>query len=37
SGCVRMVNAHMIALYPQVETGVTAYLHPPEDYVSAQS
>ncbi|SEO14514.1 L,D-transpeptidase catalytic domain [Palleronia pelagia] len=37
SGCVRMVNAHMISLYPQVENDVTAYLHPPEDYVSARS
>lgn len=37
SGCVRMVMAHINALYPQVETGVTAYLHPPEDHVSAQS
>ncbi len=37
SGCVRMVMAHINALYPQVETGVTAYLHPPEDYVTPQS
>jgi lipoprotein-anchoring transpeptidase ErfK/SrfK len=33
SGCVRMVMAHINALYPQVDTGSTAYLHPPEDYV----
>jgi lipoprotein-anchoring transpeptidase ErfK/SrfK len=28
SGCVRMVNAHVIDLYDNVETGVTAYLYP---------
>lgn len=31
SGCVRMVMAHMIDLYDQVEIGVAAHLHPPED------
>lgn len=34
SGCVRMVMAHINTLYPQVETGSTAHLHPPEDYVT---
>lgn len=28
SGCVRMVMAHINALYDQVDTGVTAYLYP---------
>ena len=28
SGCVRMVMAHIIGLYEQVETGVTAHLYP---------
>lgn len=28
SGCVRMVMAHIIGLYDQVETGVTAHLYP---------
>lgn len=37
SGCVRMVMAHMIDLYPNVETGVTAYLYPPEEYVTASN
>ncbi len=37
SGCVRMVMAHINSLYPQVETGVTAHLHPPEDHVSPRS
>lgn len=32
SGCVRMVMAHINALYPQVEVGSTAHLHPPEDF-----
>lgn len=31
SGCVRMVMAHIIGLYEQVETGSTAHLHPSED------
>lgn len=29
SGCVRMVNAHVIDLYDRVEIGATAYLYPP--------
>jgi lipoprotein-anchoring transpeptidase ErfK/SrfK len=37
SGCVRMVMAHINDLYPQVSTGVTAYLYPPEDAISARS
>jgi lipoprotein-anchoring transpeptidase ErfK/SrfK len=28
SGCVRMVMAHIIGLYDQVDTGVTAHLYP---------
>ncbi|MFK7753378.1 MAG: L,D-transpeptidase [Sedimentitalea sp.] len=30
SGCVRMVMAHIIDLYDNVEAGATAYLYPPE-------
>ncbi|MCB1359198.1 MAG: L,D-transpeptidase [Maritimibacter sp.] len=37
SGCVRMVMAHINDLYPQVSTGVTAYLYPPEDAIGARS
>jgi len=37
SGCVRMVMAHIIGLYDQVETGSTAVLYPTENGVSAQS
>lgn len=37
SGCVRMVMAHMIDLYDNVETGVTAHLYPPEGRVTARS
>ncbi|MDD9739545.1 L,D-transpeptidase [Marinovum sp. SP66] len=37
SGCVRMVMAHIIDLYPNVETGVTAYLYATEDGVTATS
>lgn len=37
SGCVRMVMAHINGLYDQVETGATAYLHPPEERVTAPS
>lgn len=37
SGCVRMVMAHIIGLYEQVNTGVTAYLYPPERLVTAAS
>ncbi len=29
SGCVRMVNAHVIALYNEVELGTTTWLHAP--------
>ena len=35
SGCVRLIMRHMIDLYDQVETGVTAHLHPPEDALGA--
>ncbi|PIV74435.1 MAG: hypothetical protein COW55_09255 [Rhodobacteraceae bacterium CG17_big_fil_post_rev_8_21_14_2_50_65_11] len=37
SGCVRMVMAHIIELYENVETGVTAVLYPAEGGVSATS
>ncbi|MFD0857585.1 L,D-transpeptidase [Roseovarius aquimarinus] len=37
SGCVRMVMAHIIDLYEHVEPGVTAYLYPTEDTVTASS
>jgi len=37
SGCVRMVMAHINDLYPNVSTGVTAYLYPPEDLLGARS
>ncbi|MGB0905790.1 MAG: L,D-transpeptidase, partial [Mangrovicoccus sp.] len=37
SGCVRMVMAHIIGLYEQVNTGNRAILHPPETYITAQS
>jgi lipoprotein-anchoring transpeptidase ErfK/SrfK len=37
SGCVRMVMAHIIGLYDNVQTGSTAYLYPAEDRISAQS
>ena len=37
SGCVRMVMAHINALYPEVEIGSTAFLYPPEAYASAWS
>ena len=33
SGCVRMIMAHIIDLYPNVETGKTAHLYPPEDVI----
>ncbi|MCB1355833.1 MAG: L,D-transpeptidase [Maritimibacter sp.] len=36
SGCVRMVMPHINDLYEDVETGVTAYLYPPEDSVTAR-
>lgn len=37
SGCVRMVMAHINDLYPNVETGSTAYLYSAEDSVTARS
>lgn len=36
SGCVRMVMAHIIDLYPQVATGSMAYLYPPENSVTVR-
>ncbi|MDF9302191.1 L,D-transpeptidase [Tritonibacter mobilis] len=35
SGCVRMVMAHIIDLYPNVETGKTAHLYSTEDSVTS--
>ena len=35
SGCVRMVMAHIIGLYEQVNTGATAYLYSPDRYLTA--
>lgn len=35
SGCVRMVMAHIIDLHPQVRSGSTAFLYPPENAVTA--
>lgn len=35
SGCVRMVMAHIIDLYEQVEIGATAYLYPAESTSAA--
>jgi len=37
SGCVRMIMAHINDLYPNVKTGVTAYLYPPEDMLGVPS
>lgn len=37
SGCVRMVMAHIIGLYEEVDIGSTAYLYPPENAVAAHS
>jgi len=37
SGCVRMVMAHIIGLYEHVDTGVSAFLYPPENTVTARS
>ncbi len=37
SGCVRMVMAHIIGLFDQVETGVTAHLYPAEEGITARS
>ena len=34
SGCVRMVMAHINGLYDQVQTGSTAILHPPEEWLT---
>lgn len=36
SGCVRMVMAHIIGLYENVQVGSTAYLYPPEGRLSAR-
>lgn len=33
SGCVRMIQQHVIDLYDNVEPGRTAYLYPPEDAI----
>lgn len=33
SGCVRLVQQHIIDLYENVETGKTAYLYPAEDVI----
>ena len=37
SGCVRMVMAHVIDLYEQIEMGSTAFLYPTEDGVTPHS
>jgi len=37
SGCVRMVMAHIIELYPRIQKGSTAFLYPAEDSLTAQS
>ncbi len=37
SGCVRMIMAHIIDLYEEVNPGVTAYLYAPEDRITATS
>lgn len=37
SGCVRMVMAHIIGLYEEVNPGVTAILYPTENTVTARS
>lgn len=37
SGCVRMVMAHIIGLYDEVEQGAQAHLYPAEDMVGARS
>lgn len=34
SGCVRMIMPHINEMYEHVETGVTAYLYPPEDVIA---
>ncbi|PLL13047.1 hypothetical protein C0V75_06380 [Tabrizicola sp. TH137] len=35
SGCVRMVMAHIIGLYENVDVGVNAWLYPAEDSITA--
>lgn len=37
SGCVRMVMAHIIGLYEEVEVGVSAFLYPAEEGITARS
>ncbi len=37
SGCVRMVMAHIIGLYDQVDVGSTAFLYPPEGSLVSHS
>jgi len=37
SGCVRMVMAHIIGLYEEVNTGVSAILYPTENDITARS
>ncbi len=37
SGCVRMIMAHINGLYENVNTGVSAHLHPAEDSITASS
>ena len=37
SGCVRMVMAHIIGLYDQVQLPTTAHLYPAERFVTARS
>ena len=37
SGCVRMVMAHIIGLYENVQVGSTAYLYPPENPIAPNS
>jgi lipoprotein-anchoring transpeptidase ErfK/SrfK len=37
SGCVRMIMAHIIQLYEEVQTGATAHLYPAENGISASS
>jgi lipoprotein-anchoring transpeptidase ErfK/SrfK len=37
SGCVRMVMAHIIGLFEEVNTGVSAILYPTENDITARS
>ena len=37
SGCVRMVMAHIIGLYDQVDIGSTAHLYSPNNLVTASN